>query len=240
MPPPPPRDTRPQTVRLARARLTEEGRALLVRPGDTVLAVDHKPFTGDAAALARMFAEADGPLPLTLGRGPFRFTLMARTAALGRWESCAADAVQAQDAAADAAQKNWMILRDQKGTCDLFSLQRSQLALFAPVVWLMHMRLWMTLATLGTALTAAAFVSPLLAVGVHVLTGLHLWRQSPVYVRAERTARGMWPAVVLAAASEAEAMAAFRRMQPESRFLFERAGARPAVKAPETQAARAA
>ncbi|MEY4982801.1 MAG: hypothetical protein RIR62_1067 [Pseudomonadota bacterium] len=211
------------TLRLRALPAGAAGRALCLRAGDILVAVNGRPFAGDAAALAKRFAARRGQaLALGFRRGDQVLTVLADDPAPGQWEVIPAPPPEEGLARIDPdLVRNWEILRAIDGTYDLHPLRPSLLALLAPPLWLLQMRLWVPFATLVTALAAGALVAlwvPLLVWGASVL---HIRHAAPAHVRLDRRARGLAIHAVHAARTEAEAHAIHRRLHPADRFLFE-------------------
>ena len=115
------------------------------------------------------------------------------------------------------------------GRYDLQPVPPSILSLVATAVWLLQMRLWGLAAALTAAVALALMVSPWLAVAVHLLASVHVWRSGAAYVRADRRMRGLHPAATLAARSESGAHAAWLALHPRGHFLFARVLPEPAA-----------
>lgn len=215
----------PVTLRLRAVPAASAGRALCLRAGDVLVAVNGRAFTGDGPTLARRFAARSGQtLALTFRRGDQVLTVLCADPAPGQWETIPAPPPEEGLAGLDPdGLRNWEILRGPDGTYDLHPLRPSMAALLAPPLWLLQMRLWVPFATLATALAAGALVAfwvPLLVWGASVL---HIRHAAPAYVRLDRAARGLTIHAVHAARTEAEAHAVHRRLHPADRFLFDAA-----------------
>ncbi|MGC9446730.1 hypothetical protein [Cereibacter johrii] len=209
------------------SQLLPAGRALHLRPGDRLCLINGLPFTGGPEALAERFA-AGRPLALGFRRGEADFTLLAATPGLGRWETVPAPLLPEGPRLHPEGLRNWEVLAGPDAIYDLQPLSGVTLAWLATPLWLLQMRLWGLAAALAAAVALAFAVAPWLAAGVHLLAAVHVGRAGPAYVRADRRLRGLLPVATLAAGSEAEAHAAWRRLEPQARFLFARALPLPA------------
>jgi hypothetical protein len=213
-----------KTLRLRALPAGSEGRLLLLKPGDLLVAVNGRAFTGEAVALAARFAARPGrPLALTFRRGDQLVTVLSADPALGQWEAVAAPPPEDGLARLDPdMMRNWEVLRGADGSFDLSPLSPSLLAMFAPPLWMLQMRLWVPFATLVTALMAGALVAFWVPALVCIAAALHMRHAAATYVRLDRRTRGLLPHAVHAARSEADAMATHRRLHPADRFLFDR------------------
>jgi hypothetical protein len=213
-------------LRLAGPHSTPVGRLLCLEEGDLLCAVNGQPFDGDEKALAERMAAGGGkPQALTFRRAGNLFTVLSPTARLGVWEPVLAPAETGLSKINPDVLTNWEILADGENAYDLQPTSPGILALIAPPVWLLQMRLWVPAAALTAAGMVALAVSPLMLLAVYIAGGLHIWHAGPRYFRKDRVARGMSPRVVLAAPSEKAAHAAFSRLEPAARFAFARAPA---------------
>ncbi|MGP3697192.1 hypothetical protein [Rhodobacter sp. NSM] len=197
------------------------GSALHLQPGDRLCRVNGLPFTGDPKTLSERFA-ASSPLALGFRRGERDITVLASTAALGRWQQAPALPLPEGPRLHPEALRNWEVLVSSDGIYDLQPLPCSSLALLATPLWLLQMRLWGLAAALAAGLALAFAVQPWLAAGVYLLAAIHVGRAGAAYLRADRKLRGLRPAAVLAARNEAEAHAAWLALEPRARFLFAR------------------
>jgi hypothetical protein len=210
------------TLRLAAPPATPLGRLLCLREGDRLCAINGQPFAGDEKALAAQIATAGGgrPVALTFRRGAALFTVLSPTARFGLWEEVPASPEEGMTRINPAVLGNWEILADRTGCYDLHPLSAGLLALIAPPVWFLQMRLWVPAAALVAAGMVAFAVAPLMLLAVYVAAGLHVWHAGPRYFRKDRMARGMTPLAVLAAPGERAAHAALLRLEPSARFVF--------------------
>lgn len=222
-----PAQTASTTLRLRTVPPHSTGRALALCPGDVLVSVNGRAFTGDYAALERRFADRKGrSLALGFRRGEGTLTVLSGRADLGQWETVPQPLDQPEGERIDPdTLRNWEILRSGDGLYDLHPLTAPVVALALPPLWLLQMRLWVPFATLSAALVAAGLAA-IWAVGiVWLAAGLHMRHAACTYLRLDRRARGLFPHAVHAARTEAEAHAAHRRLNPTDRFLFERAPA---------------
>jgi hypothetical protein len=209
------------SLRLTDPQSSPAGAALRLVDGDLLLAVNGMPFHGDAKELAARLAQGKGkPSALTLQRGSETLIVLSDTARLGQWEEVTKVKVDAKDRINPDILSNYEIFRSRTGSYDLQPLKSGILALIAAPVWLLQMRLWSLGASLIAAAMVAFAVSPLMALAVYLVSGLHIWRAGPAYFRADRKARGLQPHLVLAAASERAAHASYRKFEPQAQFLF--------------------
>ncbi|MBC2834765.1 hypothetical protein [Paragemmobacter straminiformis] len=215
-------ETTPLTLRLKDLPAASGGRALGLRAGDVLAAINGRAFQGDAALLARRMAEGGGkPVALTFQRGAAELTVLATRADLGLWEAVPALPEDGARRRIDPALlRNWEVLRAADGSYDLYPLSLPSLALIAPQLWLAQMRLWLPFAMLVAAVVAGGIVHPLLALVVQAAGAVHLRHAFALYLRMDRRARGLGFGAVLAARSEAEAHATYLRLQPEDHYLF--------------------
>ncbi len=210
----------PMTLRLKDLPKASAGRALGLRAGDTLVAVNGRGFQGDAALLARRMAEA-GEVALTFQRGGAEFTLLAARADLGRWEAVPAlPEDEARRRIDPALLRNWEVLRAADGSYDIYPLRLPAYALVVPQLWLAQMRLWLPFAMLVAGVVAGFIVHPLLALAVQAAGAAHLRQAFAIYLRMDRRGRGLGFCGVIAARGEGDAHAAWRKLQPEDRYLF--------------------
>lgn len=210
----------PVTLRLVDASALA-GRALGLRGGDTLVAVNGRGFQGDAASLHHMLSDPDKTFALTFRRGTAEFTVLAATAALGRWESLPAPLDEATRTRIDPAFLTaWEVMRAPDGSYDLFAQTLPTLGLALPLLWLMQMRLWLPSAMMVSAVAAGVIVHPALAVVVYIAGIAHLRWSHAIYLRLDRRTRGLSFHMVLAARNEAAAHAAHRALHPDDRYLF--------------------
>lgn len=211
-------------LRLRGESLAAAGRRLGLRSGDVLTAINGIPFRGDEAALAARFAaRGKTGLALTFLRETQSFTVLAETAALGRWESIpfAPGGAEEEHKRIDpAGLRNYEVMRSVDGLYDLHPTEASVMALIAPPLWLLQARLWVHGAIVVAALVAAAVVSPLLSAVVWLASGLWVRRQAAHFMRMDRHGRGLGFAGVIAAPSEREAHARHLAVHPEDRYLF--------------------
>lgn len=210
------------TTHLSLSVANPAGAALCLRAGDLLLAVNGNAFTGSEDDLTLRVAQAKGgTVALTFDRGGQKITVLSQTAKLGDWEEVPVVGTPYDGVRINPDMlTNWEILRDGQGQFDLQPLRGSILALIAPPVWMLQMRLWVPGSALVAAAMVAAAVSPLMFLAVYLTAGLHLWYSGARYFRKDRIARGLMPFVVLAAPNERMALAAFQKLSPESRFIF--------------------
>ncbi len=211
----------PTLLRLVGPQATPIGRSLCLQEGDLLCAINGLSFDGDERALFDRFAAAGGKaLALTFRRGTALVTVLSPTARLGIWEPVSAAPEEGLARINPDVLTNWEILADREGLYDLQPLAPGLLALIAPPVWLLQMRLWVPASALIAAGMVALAVSPLMLAAVYIAAGLHIWHAGPRYFRKDRMARGMAPLAVLAAPSERAAHAALLRLEPSARFVF--------------------
>lgn len=213
--------TAPATLHLKDVPAGSAGRALGLRAGDTVLAVNGRGFQGDLPALQKLLSASDGVMALTVQRGLAEVTVLTGTVQLGRWEAVPAPADDGARRRIDPAfLRNWEVMRAADGSYDLFPHRLPATALLLPQLWLMQMRLWLPCAMVVAALVAGMIVHPALALVVHAAGAAHLRGTHAMYLRLDRRARGLSFQTVLAARTEAQAHAAYRALQPEDHYLF--------------------
>ena len=208
------------TLALAPGGLARAGWALCLRPGDVLVAVAGRPFLGSTLDLAHHFSPDDQPVALTFRRGEAVFSLYAPTPALGRWEPVEPPASLVLPDLPSGPPHNRVVMRDAAGEFEVLDQTPSLLALIAGPIWLLQMRLWLTLATHAATLAVAGLVSPWLALPLYAALSLHLWRRGPCILLSERRIAGALPVACLAAGSEAEAVATFRQLEPEARYRW--------------------
>lgn len=214
-------ETAPSTLCLKEIPAGSAGRALGLRQGDTVVAVNGRDFRGDVAALQRLLSASGQAMALTLLRGASEVTVLTSTVHLGRWQAVPAAAEDGARRRIDPAfLRNWEVMRAADGSYDLFCHRLPATALVIPQLWLLQMRLWLPCAMLVAAVVAGVIVHPALALVVHVAGAAHLRWTHALYLRLDRRTRGLWFQTVLAARTEAAAHAAYRALQPDDRYLF--------------------
>jgi len=193
----------------------QAGIALRLRAGDVLVALNGVEFHGDVPELQQRFA-LGRRLALTFLRAGQYITVLSQTAELGKWHQ------KSQELAPGAFKRidpdylsNWEVFRSPDGLYDVQRLDRSLLALCAPVLWLLQMRMWRPLAA-WVAMSLFASIAGLWAVAaVQLFMGLLCWRSGPDFVRAERRLRGLDPILILAARSESAVHADVARLHPD-------------------------
>lgn len=211
------------TLRLREGSVTPEGRRLGLCGGEVLVAVDGGAFAGDEAALAARMARRKGrATALGFAREGDEFLVLAATTALGRWEAVAAPAPPSGERARidPDSLRSYEVMRDAAGQYDLYPTTVPMMALMAPPLWLLQMRVWAAGATLVAALVAAAMVTPWLSLAVWMAAGLWVRGAALPLLRADRMARGLGFVWVVAARSEAEAHAAHQARMPGDRCIF--------------------
>jgi hypothetical protein len=210
-------------LRLRSGGIEPAGRALGLRAGDMLEAINGRPFRGDEAALRARFAErVDKPLALGFRRGAESFLVLATTSRLGRWEAVPCPMPEEAEGRRIDPEglQNYQVMRSETGVYDLYPTVPSLLAMVAPPLWLLQMRLWAQGATVVAALAAAAVVVPVLAAVVWVAAGFWVRRTAAAFLRADRAGRGLRFEGVIAARSEAEAHATHLARHTGDRYLF--------------------
>lgn len=213
-------NTAPATLQLKDVPAASAGRALGLRAGDTVLAVNGRGFQGDLSVLQTLLSASGGLMALTVQRGAAEVTVLTGTAQLGRWDAVPAPADDARRRIDPAFLRNWEVMRAADGSYDLFPHRLPTAALLIPQLWLMQMRLWLPCAMFVAAVAAGMIVHPVLALAVHAAAGVHLRHAHAMYLRLDRRARGLSFQTVLAARTEAQAHAAYRGLQPDDHYIF--------------------
>lgn len=197
------------------------GRELRLQNGDILLGINGVPFYGDDFELRTRVGSSKDPVALSFLRGSNSFVVLSSTARLGTWQAIPAVEMVEMTRINPAVLVNWEIQRSPDGTYDIHSLSGTFLALIAAPVWLLQMRLWIPAAAFAAGMMVSFAVSPLMAAAVYMAAGLHIWSGGHKYVRKDRQSRGMKPHMVIAAASERAAHAIYKRIEPQSRFLFD-------------------
>ena len=213
----------PQTLRLREGSVTAEGRRLGLTGGEVLLAVNGVAFTGKETALtARLLMRRGKPLALTFAREGGNLLVLAETTALGRWDPVPALPVaEGETARIDPdGLRNFEVMRGPEGQYDLYSVEVPLIAVIAPPLWLFQMRVWAPGATLLAGLAAAAIVTPWLSLVVWLSAALWIRGAAVPLLRADRQARGLGFAGVVAARSETEAHAIHQARSPGDRCIF--------------------
>lgn len=223
-------------LRLHSPNSTIKGKELCLHDGDLLIAVDGSPWTGSDAELRAKFASQRGvDHALTFQRLSKSLTVLTATSNLGAWEQVqvvgASDGVRLNP----AVLRNWEIFVSKNNEYDVQPLAPSVLALIAPAIWLLQMRLWLPGAALLAAAMVSAAVSPMMLIAVYLTAGLHVWYAGPRYFRRDRKARGLEPRLVLAAPSERAAHAALLKFFPNARFQFAKAAPAIAAESPSNE-----
>ncbi|TCP61395.1 hypothetical protein EV663_105113 [Rhodovulum bhavnagarense] len=176
------------------------GRALGLRPGDRLIALNGLPLTGTARDLdARLGPDRPAQL-LVFRRDEITLPVLSDTARLGRW-----DEIMPPDPAPEArhippeTMRNWELFRDGGTRYDLQPLDRPILALVATPLWLAHHRLWQPLAAHVAASACALPGGAWLSILVYLLGAVYVWRAARTLFRVNRMARGFVPFAVVAA-----------------------------------------
>ena len=208
-------------LRLMGPASTPHGKELCLHDEDILVAVNGARFEGTEKDLSAKVVQAKGrPLALTFARREHLVTVLSSSSRLGVWEHT----VWSDDVVIGKMNpnvlSNWEILQATDGQYDLQCLTTGILALIAPPLWLLQMRLWIPGAALTAAGMVALAVSPFMFAAVYLAAGLHIWHAGPRYFRKDRKARGMFPVLVVAAPSEKAAHAIFVKFDKTARFVF--------------------
>ena len=202
-------------------------RAIGLRRGDALIALDAAPLTGTTRSiLARLKQAPHRQLHLTFRRGGAQWDVICHAARLGRW---IAEPEPTRPAAlvADRGLRNWDIMADSTGRYDAQMQGPRILALLAPV-YLVQMRLWGPLAV-WTALTLLGLVLGAIWCAVlQVLLTLYVWQAGPALVRQDRQAQGYRLWRVMACRGEADLHNQMRQIAPHLRFAYAAATTAPA------------
>lgn len=208
-------------LKLANRKLTDAGNALGLKPGDILIAVNGKSFTGDARALNQRFAVARGrQLALTFVRATAEFTVLANHPALGGWVETNSEIGYDGERQTPELMTNWDIVLTDDGKYDIYPQRPSVMTILCPPFWLMQMRLWAPMAAIAAAIVVSAIIWLPLGAVVWCLAGLHLRSAGGEMVRAERIGRGMVQTAIVAATNETQAHAAYKQLNPDAHFLF--------------------
>lgn len=213
----------PQTLRLREGSVNAEGRRLGLTGGEVLLLVNGVPFTGTETALtARLLIRRGKPVALTFAREGGNLLVLTTTTALGRWEQVPAlPAPEGEAARIDPdGLRNYEVMRSPEGQYDLYAVDAPLIAVIAPPLWLFQMRVWAPGATLLAGLVAAAIVTPWLSLAVWLSAALWIRGAAMPLLRADRQARGLGFAGVVAARSETEAHAIHQARAPGDRCIF--------------------
>ena len=210
-----------KALRLLGPGSTQKGRDLRLRDGDILVAVNGIPFSGTEKELSAKFIDANGrALVLTFQRGQQTLSVLSTSSRIGAWEQISWPDQQVAGKLNPDILTNWEFFRSSDGIYDLQPLSPGILALIAPPIWLLQMRLWVPGAALIAAGMVALAVSPLMGLAVYLGAGLHVWHSGPNYFRKDREGRGLMADVVLASPSEKAAHTAYARLNPGLRFVF--------------------
>lgn len=209
-----------QSLILARCRCNDAGHPLGLRNGDILLAVDGSPWHGSASELQDKLARSQKPPLLSFQRGDAVFAILSDRADLGQWDRKPVPEPLHPPVPADDRLRNWEIWADLDRNHDLFPARASWLALIAPPLWLAKSRLWAGLGLFGAVLALCLPVGPWLMAGVWICTGFHLWREGAAHRRVALQMQGLVRQGVIAARSEADAIAGWCKLFPEARFRF--------------------
>ena len=213
----------PQTLRLREGSVNAEGRRLGLTGGEVLLLVNGVPFTGTETALtARLLIRRGKPLAPTFAREGGNLLVLTMTTALGRWEQVPAPPAPEGEAARidPDGLRNYEVMRGPEGQYDLYAVEAPLIAVIAPPLWLFQMRVWAPGATLLAGLVAAAIVTPWLSLVVWLTAALWIRGAAVPLLRADRQARGLGFAGVVAARSETEAHAIHQARSPGDRCIF--------------------
>lgn len=224
-----------QTLILARCRCNDAGHPLGLRNGDILLAVDGTPWVGSASELQDQLARSPRARQLSFQRGDTVFSVLSDRADLGQWTRKILPEPLPPPPPADDRLRNWEIWADLARNHDLFPARASWLALIAPPLWLAKSRLWAGLGLFGAVLALCLPVGPWLMAGVWICTGVHLWGEGASHRRVALQMQGYVRQGVIAARSEADAIAGWCKLSPEARFRFARPVTAPAANAAQPE-----
>ncbi|MCC5964940.1 MAG: hypothetical protein JJU24_02275 [Natronohydrobacter sp.] len=205
---------------LKRCRADDAGYPFGLHAGDRLIAVNGATWHGSASALQKIVATHGQPSLLTFMRDGIVFSILTPRADLGCWDAKPALNEPSELPALDSPVRNWEIMADKNGNHDLFTVDASLLALVAPPIWLAKSRLWSGLAVFFTVIALSLPVGTALLFVVWIVAGVHLWRDGAEHLRIALQMRGYVRRGIVAATSEAEAVALWSRLVPQARFRF--------------------
>lgn len=205
---------------LNRCRADDAGYPFGLHAGDRLIAVNGATWHGSASALQKIVSTHGQPSLLTFMRGDIVFSILSSRADLGSWDAKPALSEPTELPTLDSTLCNWEIMADKNGNHDLFAVNTSLLALVAPPVWLAQSRLWSGLAVFLTVIALSLPVGIALFPVVWFVAGVHLWRDGAEHLRIALQMRGYVRRGIVAATSEAEAVALWCRLVPQARFRF--------------------
>ena len=209
------------SLRLTRRGLSAAGKSLGLAPGDQLVAINGKTFTGDAQSLNARFKKAgENGLALSFRRGERDFTVLAQHPNLGMWELAPLEKPYAGDRVDPDLLDNWQVLSRADGCYDLVRMRPSVLATVLPSLWLMQMRLWGAMAAItGLILVLTAVWWPM-GILANLMGGYYLRIGGNDMIRHDRALRGLFPKSVIAARSEVQAHRLYQEANPGAHFLF--------------------
>lgn len=205
---------------LKRCRVNEAGYPFGLHAGDMLIGVNGVAWRGSAAALQKAVAAHGKPSLLTFLRGAAVFAILTERADLGLWDEVTAQRECPDVPKADSRMHNWEIMADMEGNHDLFPVAAPWLALVAPPVWLAQSRQWTGLAVFAAVIALCLPVGPALYIAVWLVAGLHLWRDGADHQRVALQLQGFTRRGIVAAKSEADAVALWCRLAPDAQFRF--------------------
>lgn len=213
--------------------LGPQAKALLLRGGDALVAVNRTSLAPGNENIRELFEQARGggdTVLLTFNRRCERFSVLATSSDLGQWDLLPEPitdiepkpsndpTVDEQDGLDHGV--NWEIFRDMQHHGDLHPVRASILAAVLPTVWLMQMRIWPALGAVVLVSLFSYAISVLLFATTYALISAYVWRARLSLLRNDRSSRGMLPWMVVAARSETEAQETCLRFDPKLRFAF--------------------
>lgn len=212
----------PEHGSLVLSALKPAGRNLGLRPGDTLIAINGRPFDGQVSTLLKRYGNGSRQveLALTFRRDGKDWTVLSKTPRLGQFRKDTGVEYTADPRRSDpGALVNWEVYSLDNEVYDAQKSTTTMLALIAPL-YLIQMRLWTPLAIWG-ALTALCF--PLGWIGgipLQILMALYFWQAAPVLFRRDRLSRGFRSWRMVAARSERDLHKTMQDIAPQLRFVL--------------------
>ncbi len=221
-------------------------RALRLKEGDVIVAVDGNLFHDSTDNLTDILSEEDVEYwVVTIYRSGVIFEVAARGPLGGTYEYCKPKECQSIENALKnhkfhpkSDYKIFEVLKDISKSCDIYDTSYNSLAVYAPPLWLMQQRMWEPLIAIIAVYLITLNVNIFLFILAAVLISLYFKRGQLVLRRSYSMYQDRTVWITLAATSELEAQKSCRDIDPKCTFPFSLVGPPEVDKLPKKKRKR--
>lgn len=229
----------PQTEEISKLflKLKEHGkysrtRAMRLKEGDIILAVDGELFHESTDNLSDLLSEEEVELwIITVYRAGVIFEVGARGPLGGTYEYCKPQECQSIENALKNHKfhpktdyKIYEVLKDIAKSCDIYDTSYTPLAVYAPPLWLMQQRMWEPLIAIIAVYLITLNVNIFLFILAAVLISLYFKRGQLILRRSYSMYQDRTVWITIAATNEFEAQKSCRDIDPKCSFPFSLVG----------------